>query len=186
MEKICSRCRIPQLVDENFPRSRRSADGFNALCYACSSIKAKEVRQRRKWRVLSHYSEGSMSCKCCGESRYEFLTLDHELGGGNIHRASVGDVYTWALKEGFPQGFRVLCMNCNSSFGLYGYCPHNGGSKVIIPPLSRPVIRSIGLDKARLVKRMLLTMSASAVHRATGVSRSTVQLIKHGRAWSEA
>jgi hypothetical protein len=28
------------------------------------------------------------------------------------------------IKNNFPDGFQVLCHNCNMSIGLYGYCPH--------------------------------------------------------------
>jgi hypothetical protein len=30
----------------------------------------------------------------------------------------------WLKRNGYPKGFRVLCHNCNSARGLYGYCPH--------------------------------------------------------------
>jgi len=68
-----------------------------------------------------------MKCACCGEWRLEFLTLDHIDGGGNQHRKSgmTGrKFYLWLKREGFPPGYRVLCMNCNCSIGFYGYCPH--------------------------------------------------------------
>lgn len=35
-----------------------------------------------------------------------------------------GYIYRWLKQQGFPTGFRVLCMNCNFSYGLHGYCPH--------------------------------------------------------------
>jgi hypothetical protein len=27
-------------------------------------------------------------------------------------------------RNGFPDGYRVLCHNCNMALGQYGYCPH--------------------------------------------------------------
>lgn len=30
----------------------------------------------------------------------------------------------WLKRNDWPKGFRVLCHNCNSSLGYYGYCPH--------------------------------------------------------------
>lgn len=30
----------------------------------------------------------------------------------------------WLKKNNYPPGFRVLCMNCNFSLGMRGYCPH--------------------------------------------------------------
>jgi hypothetical protein len=32
--------------------------------------------------------------------------------------------YRWLKNNGYPSGYRVLCMNCNSALGLRGYCPH--------------------------------------------------------------
>ncbi|MCI0464169.1 MAG: hypothetical protein L0Z62_45120 [Gemmataceae bacterium] len=71
-------------------------------------------------------------CACCGERHFEFLTVDHELGGGLKHRRELAGgagtagsiLYWWLKRNGYPKGFRVLCMNCNLSIGLYGYCPH--------------------------------------------------------------
>lgn len=30
----------------------------------------------------------------------------------------------WLIHNRFPEGFRVLCFNCNNSLGMHGYCPH--------------------------------------------------------------
>jgi hypothetical protein len=32
--------------------------------------------------------------------------------------------FAWLKRQGWPEGFQVLCHNCNSSKGYYGYCPH--------------------------------------------------------------
>ena len=31
---------------------------------------------------------------------------------------------SWLINERFPEGFRVLCHNCNQAIGYYGECPH--------------------------------------------------------------
>jgi hypothetical protein len=33
-------------------------------------------------------------------------------------------MYTWLRNQGYPNGFRTLCHNCNLARGFYGYCPH--------------------------------------------------------------
>lgn len=73
--------------------------------------------------VLEHYGG---KCACCGETRYEFLAIDHINGDGRIHRRSVpgSRICRWLRKNNFPEGFRILCHNCNQSLGHYGYCPH--------------------------------------------------------------
>lgn len=107
-------------------------------CKAChlmfsrkSGQKHKETRNKknrnnyRKVRraVLEHYGH---CCACCGETREEFLALDHVHGGGNQHRKTItcNSVTVWVYKNNYPEGFRLLCHNCNFSLGAYGYCPH--------------------------------------------------------------
>jgi hypothetical protein len=70
-------------------------------------------------------------CACCGEDRYEFLSLDHIAGNGAQHRREmkITKMARWLIKNGFPEGFRVLCHNCNMALGQYGYCPHDVARK---------------------------------------------------------
>lgn len=94
-----------------------------------------ELRRTRhkRYRVacLQHYSEGNMCCNCCGESIYEFLSIDHIGGGGHQHRKDVGQGITflrWLINSDFPKGFQVLCHNCNMARAFYGECPHKQAS----------------------------------------------------------
>jgi len=102
-------------------------------------IKHPENRKNRRWInkliVLTHYSCDSPKCSCCGEHNVEFLSIDHIKGGGeshrrSLHRQSGHPFYVWLIKNDFPEGYRVLCLNCNTSLGLYGYCPHQKGVEV--------------------------------------------------------
>lgn len=55
-------------------------------------------------------------CTECGESRVEFLAVDHVMKDGSLHRRSVGkdSVYRDIKRLGFPSDrFRVLCHNHN-------------------------------------------------------------------------
>lgn len=74
------------------------------------------------------YGGNPPSCACCGETRLEFLTVDHIDGGGGKHKKEInktGDgFYNWLITNHFPSGYRVLCYNCNLSLGHLGYCPH--------------------------------------------------------------
>ena len=81
-------------------------------------------RRETRAKVINHYSSGLNVCLCCGESHFEFLTIDHINGGGNKHRQEVKSVYLWLVRNNFPVGFQVLCYNCNLAKGRYGYCPH--------------------------------------------------------------
>jgi hypothetical protein len=90
------------------------------------------LRSRRRLRleVWTHYGGDPPQCACCGESRDEFLSIDHVRGGGNAHRRELGSggavTYQLLRKQGFPSGYRVLCYNCNLAVGFYGHCPHSG------------------------------------------------------------
>ncbi len=99
-------------------------DRVGAVCRECVEKRKNYGRTHpEKLDALQHYG---MKCACCGESRYEFLTIDHINGGGRKHNAEIGQghLYRWLKKNNYPEGFRVLCHNCNQSLGLYGYCPH--------------------------------------------------------------
>lgn len=87
----------------------------------------KRTREEAKLDVINAYGG---ECQCCGEKYHEFLTIDHINGGGKKHRDSLPggarDFYKWLKKQGFPKdNFRLLCMNCNFSYGHFGYCPHS-------------------------------------------------------------
>lgn len=101
---------------------------------------AKNRRRCLRLLVLNAYGH---ECACCGESRMEFLTIDHVNGGGNAHRREMGKsgtdttaVLRWLKRNGFPKdGFQCLCQNCNSAKAFFGYCPHTGGKPGQTPPM---------------------------------------------------
>ena len=87
----------------------------------------KAMRQRIRAEVIQHYGP---ACKCCGEARDAFLSIDHVAGDGHLHRGATGlritggQLYSQLRAQGFPTGYRVLCMSCNTCLGHRGYCPH--------------------------------------------------------------
>ena len=86
--------------------------------------------------VMEHYCKGPAHCMCCGESMYEFLTMDHVNGDGSKHRkeilsingtrngASGTSLLHWLKRNEFPEGFQVLCANCNFAKRTGRFCPH--------------------------------------------------------------
>jgi len=90
--------------------------------------KERERRSIRRHIIISHYSKGTMKCMCpdCNEDHYDFLTIDHVNNDGAKHREEIGvggsNLYGWLIVNDFPEGFQVLCMNCNFSKGKHGYC----------------------------------------------------------------
>lgn len=85
---------------------------------------AKERRLKARQEALVAY--GNL-CVCCGESNWQFLSIDHVNNDGAEHRKQIKrpeDMFRWLKKHNWPTGFRVLCFNCNLSRGHLGYCPH--------------------------------------------------------------
>jgi hypothetical protein len=73
------------------------------------------MRLYRLYRIeaLWHYGRGK--CAKCGDTTDEFLQIDHINGGGTEHRKQIGSgIYRWLRKNQWPEGFRVLCANCNA------------------------------------------------------------------------
>lgn len=87
--------------------------------------RSKAYRRELKLDALNAYGG---ACACCGETRCEFLCIDHINGGGRQHREAVSGgwpFYLWLRRQNYPKEYRVLCWNCNAAYGLFGYCPHN-------------------------------------------------------------
>ena len=87
----------------------------------------KQWHQNRKLQVILAYGG---KCACCGETEIEFLAVDHINNDGAAHRKKIGhasgsNIHRWLIRNNFPEGFQVLCHNCNFSkhFGK-GVCVH--------------------------------------------------------------
>ena len=104
----------------------------------------KERRETLKKDVFLHYSKIHSNsdipcCRCCGlNSHIEFLTLDHIAGRkkmdsepelvklGYSSKLAIQPLNVWIIKNNFPKGFQVLCINCNFAKGHSkdNKCPH--------------------------------------------------------------
>ena len=89
----------------------------------------KQLRVNNRMIVLQHYSRGVIQCACCGELIYQFLQIDHIEGRKSMnHDVSYcgNKLYDWLINNKFPDGYRVLCANCNFGrrFTKDGICPH--------------------------------------------------------------
>lgn len=91
---------------------------------AKAAAKARVKHRETRAEVLSAYGG---KCNCCGESESAFLVMDHIDGGGNAHRKEQNSgraIYHWLKRNGYPDGFQVLCANCNMAKERPGGCPH--------------------------------------------------------------
>lgn len=94
----------------------------------CSNCKGK-MRQRYeniKSIVFNYYGS---KCECCGENNQKFLSIDHIYRDGTKHRKEIGSgslvLYRWLIQNNFPEGFQILCYNCNiGKAHNNGTCPH--------------------------------------------------------------
>jgi len=108
-----------RLRAKNREYARANRDRLNA--------QARDRHRQIRYEVLSYYSQGTLRCACCEIADYEFLTIDHANGDGAKHRRETPTVRTalaaWLRRNGFPEGFQVLCLNCNFARGHFGRCP---------------------------------------------------------------
>ena len=111
---------------ERYPK--RSAERTSAWRKANREWALQSQRDaNRKLKDAAYAAYGGYLCACCGETIEAFLSLDHINNDGADHRRAVDrrKIYKWLKVNGYPEGFQVLCMNCN--FGKArngGICPH--------------------------------------------------------------
>lgn len=153
-------------------------------CKSCMSIHNKKLRQTQRYNVLSEIARGKPLCNCCGECLIEFLTIDH-VGGrgvGSAHRRKEGpssmDLVKWIRRQkrdGIPIDveFQILCMNCNTSIGAHGYCPHQTESQFVTDAVSGSN-RVTVVQESEIKQLRTQGKSWSAISRIVGRKRSTV------------
>jgi hypothetical protein len=111
-----------------------------------SEARAKQKEYQKKnddqrLKVLQGYSKRLSNsdipcCNCCGLNNYlDFLAVDHVLGKKQMdsvpelvkigYSSKLKDyfLYEWIMDNNFPDGFQILCHNCNFAKGY----PRNNG-----------------------------------------------------------
>ena len=141
IRKACTRCKVEKDGQVDFPKDSWCKGGYSTICRVCSTKYAREWGNRNKERrnetnkrsnqklrreVLAAYGN---RCTCCGETEQDFLAIDHKDGGGNIHIKKLhkqGMSFTsWLSRNNYPEGFQILCHNCNwSKWVNKGKCIH--------------------------------------------------------------
>lgn len=147
--KICVRCGITKPLDQ-FTTTTQGGMGRTNDCRPCRA--ASQVRRyqqkplsertrppevhaaiarRHKEAVFNHYGK---FCRCCGETNPLFLTVDHlePIGTKNRYEKGQNKIYSYLRQHGYPEGFQILCFNCNCGRARNaGVCPHQEGSQAI-------------------------------------------------------
>lgn len=148
--QTCKRCkRTLPFAPENFYTDRATVRGRLRVCHDCRRQRTREWAYRVRMQVFTHYCKGTPCCACCKETHLEFLTIDHIDGNGAEHRRNLNtsSICRWLIKNNYPEGFRVLCMNCNFCLGVFGYCAHDPFN-MRQPITPRGKRRSVGTRKA--------------------------------------
>ena len=91
-----------------------------------SRLPCNNSRIKTRKECLEYYGG---ECACCGCKTYEFLAIDHIHGNGKKHVIEIANknLCRWLKTNNFPDGFRILCHNCNMAKGMKknNYkCPH--------------------------------------------------------------
>ena len=110
-----------------------------------NGAKVKKTREGKRLKILQHYSlnlsnSDKPCCHCCGENFHsDFLAIDHVLGRvemesipeliaiGYSSKLEGENLMRWIVKNNFPEGFKILCHNCNMAKGMKknnNKCPH--------------------------------------------------------------
>ncbi len=124
-ERIKERERTKYFREKSKIRERRKE-------LSTSELKARNAERERlryaAYRNIIIEAYGG-SCSCCGENEPLFLEIDHINNDGKAHRNKIGNsskaLIYWLIQNNFPDGFQILCSNCNQGKKRNGgICPH--------------------------------------------------------------
>ena len=120
-------------------RSDGRNQGFFSLCKMCENARGRAKyakfidKERARGKAKNQVNKKTAidayggECMCCGEAEMAFLSIDHIDGSGAQHRKNRTqgwNLYIWLRQNNFPEGFQVLCYNCNWAKSRAGGCPH--------------------------------------------------------------
>lgn len=130
--KACVKENNKRYYDKNKQKVKKAVNEWKSK----NRPRVRELLRESRWKLKLQLIEGyGGKCSCCGEKRPEFLSLDHVHNDGNAHRKELATnskvkkikcdkIWRQAIKDGFPNYYTILCMNCNFAKSAYGVCPH--------------------------------------------------------------
>lgn len=142
--KVCNDCGEEKPLSEFRLQSRRTRSGKpyrEPYCTPCRNARnrsyyntSKEERTAQmleyRWGIKQQAIERyGGACDCCGEDTMSFLTLtEKELQKEEPKQQgwySAGfTLARYVIKHDFPDGYIVLCFNCEAGRVQNGICPH--------------------------------------------------------------
>lgn len=111
-------------------RNKPSIDRLRERWEESNKVRMSEYRKKYhktysieiKQEVFSHYCSGDIRCVQCGFQDIRALTIDHVLNDGAEERRKFSGsrrnfggskLYAHLKKHNYPEGYQVLCFNCN-------------------------------------------------------------------------
>lgn len=146
--RCCTRKKTPGMTSCFKCRTRasgygaaRKAEGKCGSCSNLARVGAQTCAECHRKRIEGYaqlkaevFTAYGMKCVCCGANHLDFLAIDHIDGKGAAHRKKLFGkryksgtgvhFYRWLKANRYPQGFQVMCHNCNFSKHLSGVCVH--------------------------------------------------------------
>lgn len=127
----CKQC-IKRIGKERYWANREKKIEYSKAYRKANTDRYRETLRKGKLKlrlsILQHYSKETPECNCCKEQEIKFLAVDHINGGGHKHLKELKvrgmNFYRWLKNNNYPEGFQILCHNCNMAKGFYGRCPH--------------------------------------------------------------
>lgn len=113
-------------LEEPRKRGRPNLSGIPTPAWRLE--RQRQYFAKARTEALCHYSQNKLVCACCGEPCVHFLSLDHVKGDGATRKRNGepqgSPIYVYLRKRNWPEGFQVLCFNCNWGKGQGLVCPH--------------------------------------------------------------
>lgn len=122
-------CGLPGHDTDYWHKPNKHHPNGHRECYECMKARKRDAARARhaQYRQDALDAYGGQ-CACCGEQEPTFLAIDHVNNDGNTQRSELGQgsfkIYRWLKNQGYPDGYQVLCHNCNYAKHVRGVCPH--------------------------------------------------------------
>jgi len=118
------RCKLCQLTqnEKTWARRKQIPEFIER-----KNVQARETQRHLKQAAIAAY--GGV-CACCGEWRFELLSVDHIKGrrdGIDLKQKDRGTALYYTLRNlNYPKdgNWQLLCMGCNFAKGRFKECPH--------------------------------------------------------------